>query len=136
MRRRAQLLLLALATGLLVGQEERSRIRRPRLRVRPDEGRQQVEQQEEEVGSLKEARQLRDRDKSRSRIRRPSRPQSRPDSDTDFEDSFPSRFSPGGRQRDEETERPRFVPSRGTSSFDRDPDRFRSNPSSNSINSI
>jgi len=139
MRRRAQLLLLALATGLLVGQEERSRIRRPRLRVRPDEGRQQVEEAEEEQDSLKEARQLRDRDKSRSRIRRPSRPQSRPDSDTDFEqDSFPSRFSPGGRQRDDETERPRFVPSRGSSSFDRDPDRFRANPSSssNSINSI
>jgi len=108
------------------------------LRVRPDEGRQQVEQQEEEQDSLKEARQLRDRDKSRSRIRRPSRPQSRPDSDTDFEDSFPSRFSPGGRQRDDETERPRFVPSRGSSSIDRDPDRFRANPSSssNSINSI
>merc|ERR1712038_1123070 len=141
MRRRVkhlfpQLLLLALATGLLVAQEERSRIRRPRLRVRPDEGR--VEQEaEEELDSLKEARQLRDRDKSRSRIRRPSRPQSRPDSDTDFEDSFPSRFSPG-RQRDDETERPRFVPSRGSNTFDRDPDRFRASPgsSSNSINSI
>ena len=148
MRRRVkhlfpQLLLLALATGLLVAQEERSRIRRPRLRVRPDEGRRQVEQEqeaEEELDSLvKEARQLRDRDKSRSRIRRPSRPQSRPDSDDrDFEDSFPSRFSPGGRQREDETERPRFVPSRGSSSIDRDPDRFRANPSSssNSINSI
>ena len=149
MRRRVpQLLLLALATGLLVAQEERSRIRRPRLRVRPDEGRRQEVEQEQEQGSeeelnslVKEARQLRDRDKSRSRIRRPSRPQSRPDTsdDRDFEDSFPSRFSPGGgRQREDETERPRFVPSRGSSSIDRDPDRFRANPSSssNSINSI
>lgn len=131
------LLLLTLATiSFVAAQEERSRIRRPRLRVRPDEGR--VEQEaDEELDSLKEARQLRDRDKSRSRIRRPSRPQSRPDSETDFEDSFPSRFSPG-RQRDDETERPRFVPSRGKNSFDRDPNRFSASPSSssNSINSI
>jgi len=130
------LLLLTLAISFVAAQEERSRIRRPRLRVRPDEGR--VEQEaDEELDSLKEARQLRDRDKSRSRIRRPSRPQSRPDSETDFEDSFPSRFSPG-RQRDDETERPRFVPSRGKNSFDRDPNRFSASPSSssNSINSI
>jgi len=135
-----RLLLLALAAGLVLAQEERSRIRRPRLRVRPDirpsEDRQKIEDSEDD----KEARQL-SRDKSRSRIRRPSLPKTRPESDFDSEPSFPSRFSPGFRQEEEEEEielvRPKFTPSR-TSSINRDPNRFRSDsaPSSNSINSI
>ena len=48
------LLLLTLAISFVAAQEERSRIRRPRLRVRPDEGRVEQEADEEEVeqGSL------------------------------------------------------------------------------------
>ena len=133
--------LLLLASFLAaVPQEERSRIRRPRLRVRPDrvEQEQEVEEVEVEEVQEKEGRQL-NRDRSRSRIRRPSRPESRPEDDFDFEDSFPSRFNSVPREEEEETERPRFTPSRGASSVDRDPDRFRrpsSGSSSNSINSI
>ena len=121
------LLLLAIASG----QDSRDKIRRPRLRVRPE----QEESEVEETGEAgeKAGRQLsRDRDRTRSRIRRPQRRRPVETQESEF----------GGelvQQEELPAERPRFVPSRGgLASFDRDPDRFKPDKaqSSNSINSI
>ena len=120
-------LLLAIASG----QDSRDRIRRPQLRVRPE----QEESEVEETGEAgeKAGRQLsRDRDRTRSRIRRPQRRRPVETQESEF----------GGelvQQEELPAERPRFVPSRGgLASFDRDPDRFKPDTaqSSNSINSI
>jgi len=138
-----RLLLLGLVIGgVVLGQDTRSRIRRPRLRVRPDE--RPLDRDEADEEPVKEARQLsrdRARDRERTRIRRPTR--RRP---VEEDEPFPSRFSPNQESfeeeedRFEETEKPRFTPSRGgLSNFNRDPDRFKTSsvgPSSNSINSI
>eukprot|EP00090_Calanus_glacialis_P000625 TRINITY_DN1040_c0_g1_i1.p1 TRINITY_DN1040_c0_g1~~TRINITY_DN1040_c0_g1_i1.p1 ORF type:complete len:1056 (-),score=204.14 TRINITY_DN1040_c0_g1_i1:2491-5658(-) len=147
-----RLVVIVLVAGTFLqtqGQETRSRIRRPRLRVRPDPDERDTPNRnndDSDEESEKEARQLsRDssRNQERSRIRRPSR--RRPAEEDPFEDDFDtgsvsSRFSPSrDRFEDDETEKPRFTPSRGgLSSFDRDPDRFStsSSSSSNSINSI
>ena len=107
----AVLLLLALVSS----QEVRSRIRRPRLRVRPDQGELSGS---EDVEDAKEGRQL-DRTRERTKLRRPSL-RRRPAEDDDVfvvESETAPRFSPSSDRE----ERPRFTPSRGgINNFDRE----------------
>ena len=126
---------VAMVASAVLSEDTRSRIRRPRLRVRPEAGEVRPEQveEEEDVSPAKEARQL-DRNQERSRIRRPSR-RRRPEDNgesvfvVEAEESLTPRFSPNRNSVDssveEKTERSRFVPSKGLSSFNRDPDRFK-----------
>ena len=117
-----------MVTGTILSQEQRSRIRRPKLRVRPDAGPARDTDTEIETESAeKQARQL---SRERSRIRRPQRRKPVENSFDDGDDTTLSRFA-GSRGRpdpDEEEERPRFVPSNGgAKNLDRDPDRFSRN---------
>lgn len=132
---------VAVIVGSVLGEEPtRSRIRRPRLRVRPDQGEITVSTSNNED---KEGRQL-ERNRERQRIRRPNirhRPEVEENSLTivepEEEEDNPPRFSPGRQRFEEETESSKFVPSRGgLSSFDRSPNRFRSSSKSEAVNSI
>ena len=133
-------LLAVLAIGSILTQESRSRIRRPVLRVRPDVGVDETDNEPLNESSDKNGRQL---SRERSRIRRPQRRKPVEDSFDSFDDDTTlSRFS-GSRTRPEDEdveERPRFVPSNGgAKNFDRDPDRFsrtRASSSSSFSNSI
>jgi len=126
---------VAILSLTAAAQETRSRIRRPRLRVRPEQGEIRVTS---EARDDKEARQL-ERPRERTRIRRPSI-RRRPVEDDDVfvvePEVSPSRFSSSRDRLEEdevEVERPRFTPSRGgLNSFNRDPDRFKSSSRSSS----
>ena len=63
------LLVAATLASLALAQDTRNKIRRPRLRVRPDRNSLAAQ---EEVASEKDARQLSGRSRSRTRIRRPA----------------------------------------------------------------
>jgi len=131
------LMVLAVLIPVIISQESRSKIRRPRLRVRPDNP--PPERDTESLEDIeKEARQLsRDRsrqDRERTRIRRPQRRRP-PSQDTD------DRFSLSSESFEddivEEKERPRFTPSRGgLNTFNRDPNRFKTSSVTSSSNSI
>lgn len=102
-------LLLATLLAIVCAQEEdRPRLFRPRLRVRPDE---RAKEQDEEEDS-RDQRQLPTRVRTRSRVRRPPivRPGDLDEEDTSFTLSN-SRSPP--RFEDEVEEQPRFIPSRG-----------------------
>jgi len=121
--------LVAAALGpvaVLRGQETRSRIRRPRLRVRPDQGEVKtrvvvsVDASEEETAADddKQARQLDRPSKERSRIRRPSIRRRPTAADEDVfvvepEEPSPPRFSPD--RFDDQPPRQRLSPGRGGS---------------------
>ena len=120
-------LICLLVTGTILSGDQRSRIRRPQLRVRPDTG----PARDTQPDTLeKQARQL---SRERSRIRRPQRRQ-RPVENSfadEDDDTTLSRFAGSrGRPDPEEDERPRFVPS-----SDRDPDRFSRNRGGSSSSS-
>ena len=152
-----RVLALALVLGTVLTQDSRSRIRRPRLRTRPDVGELRSAGTSEDASdddsfgqSDKEARQLDSSLRSRTRLSRPSK-RRRPDQDPfivtaqtedeDDEDSLVPRFSPsrGGPSSSEEEERPRFQPSRDRNTFNRDPNRFStssfSKPRTSSVSS-
>ena len=128
-----RVLVLALVCVTLVavyGQDSRSRIRRPRLRTRPDVGEVGSDADDAKVidavddQSEKEGRQL---DRDRSRLRRPNI-RRRPEQDV---------FVVNGESSDDNSNEeddlvPRFTPSRGISQFNRNPDRFKLDPVSTS----
>ncbi|XP_023333989.1 probable chitinase 10 [Eurytemora carolleeae] len=137
---------VALLVGTVISQVSRSRISRPRLRARPDQGELNVNSKEtkdsqgqdiEDTNSQKESRQL-DRTRERSRIQRPSirrRPAENDvflvEAESEEEEDIRGSLSQirGGFQ-DEDIESPRFTPSRGGGiNTDRSPDRFRSSSS-------
>ena len=130
-------LICLMVTGTILTQEQRSRIRRPKLRVRPDAGpARDIDTDIETEAGEKQARQL---SRERSRIRRPQRRKPVENSfANDDDDTTLSRFA-GSRGRpdpEEEEERPRFVPSNGgAKNFDRDPDRFSRNRGGSSSSS-
>lgn len=130
-------LICLMVTGTILTQEQRSRIRRPKLRVRPDAGpARDIDTDIETESGEKQARQL---SRERSRIRRPQRRKPVENSFADDDDDTTlSRFA-GSRGRpdpDEEEDRPRFVPSNGgAKNFDRDPDRFSRNRGGSSSSS-
>jgi chitinase len=153
------LMVVLLASSSVLCQETRSRIRRPRLRVRPDNGEAAAaptsdpppDEEDADGGGGRErhpeARQLDGPGKERTRLRRPSI-RRRPEEDVfvvtpqeeEDESDFPPRFSPGRFDNDvsTETERPRFTPSRGgLANFDRDAVRSSSSSgkSKNSLSS-
>ena len=106
-----------------------SRIRRPKLRVRPDRGGPDDDDRSDNIENNdadadKQARQL---NRERSRIRRPQR-RKPVENSFDSLDDEPTLLRFGGsnsRPEDEELEeRPRFVPSNaGAKNIDRDPNR-------------
>ena len=97
-------LICLMVTGTILSQEQRSRIRRPKLKVRPDAGPARDIDTDIETESVeKQARQL---SRERSRIRRPQR-RKPVENSFDDDDTTLSRFA-GSRGRpdpDEEEER-------------------------------
>lgn len=115
------------------GQDSRSRIRRPRLRTRPDIGEVGSDVDDAKVNddtddrSEKEGRQL---DRDRSRLRRPNI-RRRPEQDVFVVNGESSDDS----SKDDDDLVPRFTPNRGPSAFNRNPDRFKLDPVSTSSRS-